>query len=77
MDYLELFNQALKEKGTTVSFVSRRTGLNYEVLRRTLRGTRPMRADELISVAAALGFEIVALPIKNEQDMDGTAQLRK
>lgn len=58
MDYLKIINETISARGTTVAFISKRTGMNYEVLRRTLSGDRPMRADELMLIFDALGYEV-------------------
>lgn len=58
MDYLRFINETLKKRGTPISFVSKKAGLNYEVLRKTLAGERPMRADELIAIADVLGYKV-------------------
>ena len=40
----------LKRKGITIWFVSKATGIQYELLRRSLNGSRVLTADELVSI---------------------------
>lgn len=40
----------LKERGITISYLARVTGIQYELLRRSLNENRVMTADELAAV---------------------------
>lgn len=40
----------LKRNGITIAFVAEAAGMRYELLRRSLNGTRVMTADELAAI---------------------------
>lgn len=44
----EVLNRCIKERGIPISELARRTSLDAELLRRSLAGTRNLRADEFV-----------------------------
>jgi DNA-binding Xre family transcriptional regulator len=51
-------NKRVIERGITRSELSRRTGIPYELLRRSLDGTRKMTADELVLLCRELDLDV-------------------
>lgn len=58
MDITNVLNARIKERGITVSELSRRIGMNDELLRRSLAGTRNVKADEFIGLCRELSLDI-------------------
>ena len=58
IDVLKYINQAVEDKQTSIAELSNRTGIRYELLRRTLHGKRKMTANEFILILEALNFSI-------------------
>ncbi len=50
MKIQHLLAKYLKEHGITISYLARVTGIQYELLRRSLNENRVMTADELAAV---------------------------
>jgi len=50
----DVLNQRIKERGIPVSELARRTNLDAELLRRSLAGTRNLRADEFVALCHEL-----------------------
>ncbi len=40
----------LKRNGITIAFVAKRAGIQYELLRKSMNGTRVLTADELVAI---------------------------
>ena len=47
-----------KRRGISCAELARRTGMNKEVLRRCLNGTRAIRADELLRLCSELEMDM-------------------
>lgn len=58
MDIISVLNSRIKERGISVSELSRRVGMNDEMLRRSLAGTRNVKADEFIGLCRELSLDI-------------------
>lgn len=58
METTKVLNKRIKERGITIRELSRRVGMNDELLRRSLAGTRGIRADEFISLCKELSLDI-------------------
>lgn len=50
--------EILQERGFTPMTVSRKSGVSYELLRRGLKGTRKMGADEFVKVCLSTGVRL-------------------
>lgn len=61
MSAVQVINKYIKDKDITIYKLSKSTGISYELLRRTLNGTRKLTADELIKIAAALDYDLNSL----------------
>ena len=48
MKVIDVLNRRIKDRGIPVSELARRTSLDAELLRRSLAGTRNLRADEFV-----------------------------
>ena len=48
----------LKEKGITISHVSKVSKIKYELLRRSLNGKRVLTADELVSIIKSTDIKL-------------------
>ena len=53
----EMISKYLIESGIKISAVSKKSGVSYSRLQPSLRGTRPMRADEFLNVCSAMGWD--------------------
>jgi len=58
MNVITVLNKKISERGITVSELSRRVGMNDELLRRSLAGTRNVKADEFIKLCRELSLDI-------------------
>lgn len=58
MNILEVLNNRIADRGITISELARRIGMNDELLRRALAGTRNIKADEFINLCRVLGLDI-------------------
>lgn len=58
MDIINVLNNRIKERGISVSELSRRVGMNDEMLRRSLAGSRNVKADEFIGLCRELSLDI-------------------
>ena len=56
MKTYEVVNRRVKRTGITVAELARRADIDQGLLRRTLLGTRGMKADELIRLSRELGL---------------------
>lgn len=54
----KVVSERVKKNGITVAELSRRTNMNPELLRRSLSGIRPLKADELVSLCQELELGI-------------------
>ena len=55
---LSYINQAMTDTKTSISELSDKTGIRYELLRRTLHGKRKMTAQEFVTILDSLNFKI-------------------
>ena len=53
--------QYIREHGINVKFIASKAGLEYELLRRSLRCERRMSADEFVKIIQALGIDWTVL----------------
>lgn len=58
MKPFEVISAVVDERGITVAELSRRTGINAELLRRSLAGSRNIYADEFIALCNELHLTI-------------------
>ena len=58
MDVITVLNKKISARGITVSELSRHVGMNDELLRRSLAGTRNVKADEFIKLCRELSLDI-------------------
>lgn len=58
MEVITVLNQRIKERGISVSELSRRVGMNDEMLRRSLAGNRNVKADEFVGLCHELSLDI-------------------
>lgn len=58
MTTIEVLNQRISERGITNVELSRRVGMNDELLRRSLAGVRKLAADEFINLCHELKLDI-------------------
>lgn len=58
MGIINVLNERIKERGITVSELARRVGMSDELLRRSLAGTRNVKADEFIELCRELSLDI-------------------
>ena len=58
MDIIDVINARIKDRGISVSELSRRIGMNDELLRRSLSGIRNVKADEFIGLCRELSLDI-------------------
>ena len=58
MDVVTVLNKRIRERGISVSELSRRVGMNDEMLRRSLTGNRNVRADEFVELCHELALDI-------------------
>ena len=54
MDAISSIKRKMNENGTTTYQLSNRTGIKYELLRRSLHNKRKLSADEYISILCVL-----------------------
>lgn len=54
---IDVLNKRIKERGIPTSELARRTGLDSELLRRSLAGTRNLRADEFVRLCHELSLD--------------------
>lgn len=65
MDICAAIAKQAKRRGIPCAELARRTGMNSEVLRRSLNGSRPLRADELVNLCAELEMSMSDLTGRN------------
>jgi len=58
MNIISVINERIRERGISVSELSRRIGMNDEMLRRSLAGNRNVKADEFIGLCRELHLDI-------------------
>ena len=58
MSVTSVLNQRIKERGIPVSELARRIGMDNELLRRSLAGTRGIKADEFVGLCHELALDI-------------------
>lgn len=58
MDVVGVLNQKITQRGISVSELSRRVDMNDELLRRSLNGSRTLKATEFVAICRELGLDI-------------------
>lgn len=58
MDVVDVLNQKITQRGISISELSRRAGMNDELLRRSLNGTRTLKATEFVAICRELDLDI-------------------
>ena len=62
MDVLQVINETIAERRIPVALLARKCGIFYEVLRKSLKGVRPLRLPELEELCKQLHLEIKIVP---------------
>lgn len=55
---VDVLNNVIRERGIPVAELARRAGIDGELLRRSLCGTRNLRATELVAICKVLHLEV-------------------
>lgn len=55
---VDVLNDAIRERGIPIAELARRTGMDGELLRRSLSGNRNLRATELVAICNELHLEV-------------------
>ena len=58
MTVKEILNQHIKDNKISLYWISKKTGIRYELLRRAINGNRVLPADELVRIAIVLDFDL-------------------
>ena len=58
MKAYEVINSTIKSRGIKLSHLAQRTGISYELLRRSMIGTRKLPADEFLVLCDELGIDL-------------------
>ena len=58
MKAAQKIQRVVEHRGTTLTFLSKKTGISVNKLSRTLRGLRQLQADELIALCRALDLTL-------------------
>ena len=58
MDVVDVLNKRVSQRGISISELSRRVKMNDELLRRSLNGTRSLKATEFVLVCHELDLDI-------------------
>ena len=58
MKAYEILGKRIQQRGITIAELSRRVGMDSELLRRSLNGDRKINADEFVSLCIELGLSI-------------------
>lgn len=58
MNVIDVLNHRINERGIPVSELSRRIGMNDELLRRSLTGSRNLKATEFVGLCHELDLDI-------------------
>lgn len=53
---IDVLNERIKDRGIPTSELARRVGLDAELLRRSLAGTRNLKADEFVELCHELSL---------------------
>lgn len=67
MTILEVIKNAQNERGISTAELSRRTSIDYEALRVSLKGNRGITAPELVSLCKELHLDVSDFPEKLEE----------
>lgn len=54
----EYISEQVRNRGIPVSVLARKTGLNYQPLKKSLQGKRLLRSNELLPLAAYFGLTL-------------------
>lgn len=58
MDVVDVLNKKISQRGISISELSRHVDMNDELLRRSLNGTRTLKATEFVAVCHELDLDI-------------------
>jgi len=58
----------VEERGTTYTFLSKKTGIKVDAISKSLSGKRRLPADEMVVLCRALGVDLHDLFIKTALD---------
>lgn len=58
MNITEVLNNRIEERGMTITTVATRANMSPELLSRTLKGHRKLKADELVDICCVLGLSL-------------------
>lgn len=58
LNVIDVLNQRITDRGIPVSELSRRVGMNDELLRRSLSGSRNLKATEFVDLCHELELDI-------------------
>lgn len=58
MDVVDVLNKRIADRGIPVSELSRRVGMNDELLRRSLNGSRTLKATEFVVICHELALDM-------------------
>ena len=58
MDVVDVLNKRVSQRGISISELSRRVKMNDELLRRSLNGTRTLKATEFVAICRELELDI-------------------
>lgn len=65
----DILKNIIKSKGITIYFLSKQTGIKYELLRRVFSGERKLTADEFILILDAAGIAFDEISEKDYQQL--------
>ena len=61
-----ILKNIIKSKGITIYYLSKQTGIKYELLRRVFSGERKLTADEFILILDVAGITIDEIKEQND-----------
>ncbi|WP_423219408.1 helix-turn-helix domain-containing protein [Ethanoligenens harbinense] len=53
----QILKEYIKNNGISISFIARKSGMSRELLRRSLEGSRNLKADEFVKICKTLSLE--------------------
>ena len=74
MNVIDTINSRIRDRGMTITTVARRSEMSVDLLSKSLRGKRRLKAEELVAICMVLGltvddFESNALEEKQRVDL--------
>lgn len=58
MKAYQIIRKYMKDNGIRLSYVSERTGMDRELLQRSLNGKRTLKADEFLKICTCLSLDL-------------------